>query len=65
MPKKAIQNPFTDVDFLRHYPGHSVADHEVFMAFNGDDQAIAFHEWWNESGAILFQEWLDRRETES
>jgi hypothetical protein len=38
-----------------------VHDHEVLISFNGDDQALAFREWWQEIGATYFQEWLDHR----
>ena len=58
MPKP---EPFTDVDFRREYPGQHVAEHEVFMSFNGDDQALAFQEWWNEAGAVAFNKWLKKR----
>jgi hypothetical protein len=38
------------------------ADHEVFMGFNGDSDATAFREWWEEEGAVLFAAYLKRSE---
>lgn len=35
-----------------------LADHEVFLSFNCDDQAIAFSAWWNTQGHDLFQKYL-------
>lgn len=52
--------PFKDVDFRTEYPTGHVAEHEVFMSFNGDSQAEAFREWWDESGASAFQEYLNK-----
>jgi hypothetical protein len=37
-----------------------VAEHEVLMAFNGDSDALAFRDWWQEEGAVLFAEYLIR-----
>lgn len=54
---------FTAVDFPRTYPQESVADHEVLMAFNGDPDAIAFRDWWEEQGAEVFAKWLKRQAT--
>jgi len=34
------------------------ADHEVFLSFINDDDAVAFHEWWAEKG---YQSFLDYR----
>lgn len=51
---------FTDVDFCREYPRGRVAEHEVFMSFNNDDDAIAFQDWWNAEGAAAFGKWLPR-----
>lgn len=53
--------PFKDVDFLRQYPGDRVADHEVFMSFVNDQDAIDFQEWWWESGAVEFQKWRESK----
>lgn len=52
--------PFTDVTFRGDFPRQSVADHEVFLSFNGDSQAEAFHDWWDDEGAVQFQDWLNR-----
>lgn len=50
--------PFLAVDFPRVHPQQSVAEHEILMAFNGDDDAAAFYEWWHDKGAGLFGRWL-------
>lgn len=50
--------PFTDLTFPREYPRQSVADHEILMAFNGDEDAARFYEWWQEAGAAAFAAWL-------
>ena len=49
---------FTDVTFLKMYPPNEVAEHEVFLAFDGDREAILFAEWWHHEGAISFQRYL-------
>lgn len=54
---------FTDVTFESEYPRDSVAEHEVFMSFNNDGDALAFREWWDEKGAVLFQEFLSNPST--
>jgi hypothetical protein len=54
--------PFTDVTFPREYPRDEVADHEVLMSFNGDDDAFRFREWWDEAGAVAFAAWLANRQ---
>ena len=41
-----------------HLPAETCAEHQVFLAFNGDDEGIAFREWWNNRGAKLFAEWF-------
>lgn len=53
--------PFADVDFPRQYPADDVAEHEVLMSFNDDDDAVAFHEWWRSEGAVAFAEYLARQ----
>jgi hypothetical protein len=60
MPKKPAR--FTAVDFPTQFPAKSVADHQVYMSFNGDSDAAAFHDWWAERGAEQFQAWLNARE---
>lgn len=57
---KKDPEPFIDVDFPRER-AYRLADHEVLMAFNGDSYAAAFHDWWDEEGAVLFQDWLNRQ----
>ena len=37
-------------------------DHEVFLSFNGDDQAEAFLDWWAEIGLQAFKNWIDENE---
>lgn len=55
---------FTDVEFASEYPLQSVAEHEIFLRFKGDSQAALFHDWWHESGAIIFQAWVDKHTKE-
>lgn len=40
------------------------ADHEVFLAFNGDDEGIFFREWWADVGAAAFAKRFSEREAE-
>lgn len=40
------------------------ADHEVFLAFNGDDEGQAFREWWAEKGAAAFAKWFPKWKAE-
>lgn len=58
---KKDPKPFSDVDFPRERTYH-LAEHEVFLSFNGDSDAAAFTEWWDEEGAVVFQDWLNRQE---
>jgi hypothetical protein len=51
---------FDDLNFPDEYPTNRVADHEVFMVFRNDHDAIDFRQWWEEKGAAAFQAWLDR-----
>lgn len=37
---------------------HDMAEHELFLSFNGDDQALAFEEWMEGPGIDAFKEWL-------
>lgn len=55
---------FTAVDFPEQHPQQDVADHEVLMAFDGDDDAILFREWWHARGAAAFGKWLTKRKAE-
>lgn len=56
-----MSEPFKGVDLPRMHSPRSVAEHEVLMAFNGDDDAVAFHEWWDEVGTYLFNEWMKKQ----
>ncbi len=56
---------FTDVEMPRVFPQHDVAEHQVFMSFNNDDDAVRFDEWWSGEGAVLFQKFLDAPAPES
>ena len=51
--------PFVDVQ-LRDRIEREIAEHEVFMSFTNDDDAEQFTYWWEEEGAIHFQDWLNR-----
>ncbi len=55
------QKPFADLWFPKSYPAQEVADHEVYMAFRNDSDALAFREWWDARGAALFAAWLEKR----
>ncbi len=59
---KPTGKPFADVTFASEYPQHNVADHDVLLSFDGDSQAVAFHEWWGVEGAVAFGDWLRRNE---
>ncbi len=37
----------------------TVHEHEVFLSFNGDDDAVAFIRWWNDRGLNMFAKWTD------
>lgn len=54
-------DPLRDVDMPDQYPANDVADHEVFLSFRNDDDAIFFREWWNDVGVKAFAKWLDKR----
>jgi hypothetical protein len=54
-----MSEPFTKVEILKMYPPQEVAEHEVFLAFHGDSDAVAFVEWWHAEGAGLFGEWIN------
>lgn len=57
--KKADRDRFVDVEFKRQLV-RDVYQHEVLLGFNGDDQAVAFEEWWHEEGAIGFAAYLKK-----
>lgn len=58
---KKDRKPFTDVSMPRQVT-YSVAEHEILLSFNGDDDAVAFADWWNSEGTFLFRAWHDKRE---
>lgn len=39
-------------------PQKSVADHEVFLSFNSDDEGLAFRDWLFDEGYALFREYF-------
>ena len=53
---------FTKVELLKMHPPQSVAEHEVFLAFHGDSDAVAWEEWWHSEGSLAFAKWLETRE---
>ncbi len=58
MSKK--QDAFEDVDFPTDIR-REIHEHEVYMSFNGDDDATNFREWWDDAGAAAFLAWLGKR----
>lgn len=52
---------FTAVDFPDEYPRDDVADHEVLMSFNNDEDAIKFREWWHAEASVAFMAWLKEK----
>lgn len=36
---------------------HSIPEHEVVLAFEGDSDAVLFSDWWQDHGFSLFAEW--------
>ncbi len=51
-------------DLPKEFPQDDVADHEVFMSFAGDSDALAFREWWAEEGLKLFKKWAKNKNGE-
>lgn len=49
-----IEPPDMDREFTTH-----VAEHEIYMSFNGDSDAALFEEWWNLKGLSAFQKWAE------
>lgn len=35
-----------------------IGEHEVFLSFNADNQAYAFHDWITHEGKGLFEKWF-------
>ena len=33
------------------------AEHEIFLSFNDDEDAVRFAEWWESVGFKLFEKW--------
>lgn len=56
---------FENVEFRREYPGASVADHEMFMSFNSDSEALAFFDWWHDKGSSAFAKWLEKEKAKA
>jgi hypothetical protein len=42
-------------------PAQRLADHEVYLSFTGDEDGIAFREWWRAGGAAAFLRWRKRK----
>lgn len=36
-----------------------VPEHQVLLSFNNDSDAFEFHDWWYESGRVLFVAWQE------
>ena len=58
MGRKKIDR-FTDVTFPDMFPSEEVAEHQVYMLFRNDDDAVSFREWWDSEGSVAFLEYLD------
>jgi len=56
--------PFIDVSMPGFFPQNEVADHQVYMSFKNDGDAIAFREWWDGPGCVLFNSWLEKQRKE-
>ena len=54
------EDKFTRVSFPEEVK-HRVEDHEVFMSFYDDEYALAFREWWDDEGTVLFQKFCGSR----
>jgi len=50
---------FTEVSISDEKTVH-FAEHEIYMSFTDDEGAEAFEEWWNEAGALNFQQWINK-----
>lgn len=40
---------------------HEIPEHQFLLAFNNDDDCIAFNEWWTGIGEELFEDYLTDR----
>lgn len=38
------------------------AEHEVFLGFNRDDEAVFFREWWEAEGFKLFEKAVQQKD---
>ena len=38
------------------------SEHEVFLSFNDDAGAYAFHRWWHKTGLHAFADWAERED---
>lgn len=50
----------TILDEVRLQP----AEHEVFLSFINDEDAVSFIEWWEAEGFKELEKWVGRREDE-
>lgn len=39
----------------------SVAEHEILLSFNADEDAIAFYDWWNTRGSNQWLAWMKKQ----
>jgi len=48
----SVNNPVT----------YTPAEHEIFLSFNDDSDAVMFYNWWNEIGETEFRKWAEPRD---
>lgn len=46
-----------EITLNTHFPGKAVADHELFISFDNDDDALAFDNWLQADGWAAYAEW--------
>lgn len=51
-------------DIEERYPSGDVEEFRCLLSFNDDDDGIAFREWWEEVGRVVFNEWLKKHKEE-
>lgn len=56
--RKKKKEAFPDVEFTTELTVRPAA-HEIFLSFTNDDDAVAFHAWWNVVGSAQFKKWFD------
>lgn len=39
---------------------YRVAEHEIYLSFVNDSDAVMFHDWWNQKGVDLWRKWADK-----